>query len=419
MTIEFVPATREQVYSRTCVHGPGGSGKTYTGLAVMTALCGVGKFAVIDTERGRSRKYVGVNGWQFAILEPHSFDPSSLTEALGVAAGAGYLGVMIDSGSAYWNGQDGMMEQVDRRGAASGRGDKFGAGWKEMAPIERRMWDAVMTYPGHVWMTLRVASHYVVEDVQRGNRTVATPRKVGLKPVQREGFDYEFDLVGAFDQDNSMLITKSDLYSIPPGTYIPKPGVEFAQTVADFCAEGVMATGPMAYRSQALAPGATRDDLLGLLATVSTAGLINAPVTDELGHPTVLGDLIKDRGRSLGQERPTVHGSPPAAPRATEHLPAPDVAVETKITDGQFRELLVLFERLNVSDRRDRMVLSSELLNRAVENARSLTKDQATDLIKELTVLANSEDDDGPLLAADIIAHPQLPANQNDVTSAA
>lgn len=411
---EFVPATREQVHSRICAHGPGGSGKTYTGLTVLHHLCGGQRFAVIDTERGRSKKYVGVNGWQFDIVEPHTFDPATLTEILGVAAGRGYPGIMIDSGSLYWNGQDGMMEQVDKRGAATGRNDKFGGGWKEMAPIERRMWDAVLTYPGHVWMTLRTASQYVIEEKERGGRTVATPRKVGLKPVQREGFEYEFDLVCAMDQENGLLVTKSDLLVVPQGTYIAKPTVEFAATIGEFCSEGVLAAGPMAYRVQALDPAASRADLLSLLAVVSRAGLINAPVTDEFEQPTVLGDLIKARGRALDTP-PAVARAVAAAVATPREADPPAAAVTvapagavTAVPPGSWARLNELLDQVPVKlvSPTDKATLIGELANRHLTRAGELTSDELTDVITILeTMLA--ADDKSDVLFAQMMSEPK------------
>lgn len=297
--IQFVPATREQVFSRTCLTGPGGSGKTYTALMLMHELTNGGKYAVVDTERGRSKKYVGVNGWQFGILEPHSFNPETLIDILAAAADQGFEAITVDSGSLYWNGAEGMTEQVDKRTKAAGRRDSFSSGWSEMAPIERRMWDAVMTFPGHVVMTLRVKSDYVVEEVQRGNRTVATPRKVGLKPVQRDGFEYEFDLVIALDQENTATVVKTDLVVIPNGTVVEKPGPEFARLIGDFCSEGVAVEGPLQYREQSFAADATVESLKGLFDKVNAAGFANTPVLDDMNVTIALGDLIRKRAAAI------------------------------------------------------------------------------------------------------------------------
>lgn len=292
MTITFTPATRSAVKARIALAGPSGSGKTYTALTLATRLAE--RVAFIDTERGSASKYAGEQGWAFDTLAPTAFSPKSLIEALGVAAGAGYGCLVVDSLSHYWSGVEGMLEQVDKAAKRSGGGNSF-AGWKEARPDERRMIDALVSYPGHVIVTLRVKTEYVVETDDRGKKV---PRKVGLKPEQRDGIEYEFDVIGDLDLDNTLVVSKSRIPMLH-GAVIAKPGPEFAETIRDWLADGEETAGPLAYRATALDPGVTFDELAVLMNTVRGNGLTGAPVTDADGTPTVLGDLILARGKAL------------------------------------------------------------------------------------------------------------------------
>jgi len=289
VTIKFAPATRAAAKARIALAGPSGSGKTYTGLTLACRLAE--RVAVIDTERGSASKYVGLNNWAFDTLAPSSFSPQSLTEALAIAGGEGYGCVLVDSLSHYWMGVDGMLEQVDRR--AKG-GNNF-SGWKEARPDERRMIDALVSYPGHVIVTLRVKTEYVIEQNDRGK---SVPRKVGLRPEQREGIEYEFDVIGDLDLDNNLTVSKTRIPDLH-GQVILRPGPEIAETIRDWLADGEEVVGPLAYRAQALDPDSTVEQLRALHAAVTAAGLFNAPVTDQDGNPTVLGDLVGNRGRAL------------------------------------------------------------------------------------------------------------------------
>lgn len=286
----FTPATRASSKARIALAGPSGSGKTYTALAIAHELGD--RIALVDTERGRAALYSGLNGWKFDTLNPASFAPNSLTEALGVASGEQYPVFVVDTLSHYWMGVDGMLEQADRR--AKG-GNSF-SGWKEVRPEERRMLDALASYPGHVIVTLRVKTEYVIEENERGKKV---PRKVGMKPEQREGIEYEFDVVADLDLDNTLTVSKTRVPMLH-GAVIPKPGAEFAATIRDWLAEGEDVPGPLLYRSQALDPDATAADLKALWQTVRGAGLLNAPMVDEHGNPTVLGDLVVARGKAAG-----------------------------------------------------------------------------------------------------------------------
>lgn len=288
MTIEFAPATKKASKARIALCGPSGSGKTYTGLSLATALSD--RVAVIDTERGSASKYVGLNGWQFDTVTPDKFSPLSLVETLGVAAGAGYGVVLIDSLSHYWMGSDGMLEQVDKRGR---NGNNF-SGWKEVRPDERKMIDALLTYPGHVIVTMRSKTEYVIEENERGKKV---PRKVGMKPEQRDGIEYEFDVIGDLDLDNRLAITKTRISSLAGESFL-HPGVELAATISDWLADGVEVPSVAEYRQRA-ADAETREELLTVLKDVDASQLSNAPTVDDEGRPTVLRAFIVALGQAM------------------------------------------------------------------------------------------------------------------------
>jgi hypothetical protein len=288
MTHAFKPATREASFARIALSGPSGSGKTYTALALATALSD--KVGVIDTERGSASKYVGLNSWQFDTIQPDSFSPKSLVDILGLAAGGGYGAVVVDSLSHYWMGVDGMLEQADRHAV---RGNTF-AGWKEVRPDERRMIDALVSYPGHVIVTMRSKTEYVIEENDKGKKT---PRKVGMKPEQRDGIEYEFDVVGDLDHDNTLTVVKSRIHTLAKAV-IPMPGEEFAHQVRDWLSDGDKIPTVAEYRKQSLEMQ-TKEELKVLFDEVTGHRMGTAPTVDADGNPTVLGDLIMNQARKL------------------------------------------------------------------------------------------------------------------------
>ncbi|WP_041559954.1 ATP-binding protein [Nocardia farcinica] len=287
--MEFEEATKEAAKARIALTGPAGSGKTYT--ALMLAFELGENVAVIDTERGSASKYVGRNGWRFKTLKPTSFAPLSLVDHLAKAAGAGFDVVVVDSLSHYWEGTDGMLEQVDRRSGAS----KFTSGWKVVRPEERKMVDALLAYPGHVIVTLRAKQEYVLETNERGKQE---PKRVGMKPIQREGIEYEFDLVGDLDLSNTLTVSKSRIEGVDMGSTYPKPGADIAAKVAEFLADGQQIPTVGEYRERVLAVESA-EELRELWREVRAHQLDGAPMLDEHGHPTVLGDFISYRGTQL------------------------------------------------------------------------------------------------------------------------
>lgn len=292
--MDFEEATKDAAKARIALTGPAGAGKTYTALMLAFALGE--KVAVVDTERGSASKYVGRNGWRFQTLKPISFAPLSLVDHLGKAAGAGSDVLIIDSLSHYWEGTDGMLEQVDRRSGAS----KFTSGWKVVRPEERRMLDAILAYPGHIIVTLRSKQEYVLETNDRGKQE---PKRVGMKPIQRDGVEYEFDLVGDMDLSNTLTVSKSRIEGVEMGSTHPHPGVDLATKVAEFLADGAEVPAVSEFRQRAI-DVETVEELRELWAEVRSYLLDGAPMLDEAGRPTTLGDYINKRGTEIKVRNP-------------------------------------------------------------------------------------------------------------------
>jgi energy-coupling factor transporter ATP-binding protein EcfA2 len=281
----FTPATRTSTKARIALCGPSGSGKTWTALTLAHALGD--RIAVIDTERGSASKYAGVNGWAFQTVAPGSFAPDALTGLLAEAGGDGFDVLVLDSWSHYWMGVDGMLEQVDRRAR---NGNNF-SGWKEVRPDERRMIDALISYPGHVIATLRVKTEYVIEENDRGKKV---PRKIGLKPEQREGIEYEFDLVGDMDHDNNLTVSKSRIPALTRAV-IKEPDADLGKTIRAWLEDGETVPDARELREKVMSDEIQLADLIELAATSRKLGIDHAAVPDNEGKPLALIDLIRDR----------------------------------------------------------------------------------------------------------------------------
>lgn len=205
MTFQLRPASKVQLKARVALVGPSGSGKTYSALEAALALVDdIGKVAVIDTERGSAALYADEFGeFLHGVIDP-PFTPQRYLEALEACTAAGAEVVIIDSLSHAWSGQGGVLEIVDDAAARS-RGNTFAA-WREGTPEQNRLVDTVMRWPGHVIVTMRAKTEYVVEEDDRGKTQV---RKLGLAPEQRKGMEYEFDLVADVDHEHRLMVSKS------------------------------------------------------------------------------------------------------------------------------------------------------------------------------------------------------------------
>ena len=215
----FKKATKAQLKLRMALSGPAGSGKTFTALTLAKWLANGQPVAVIDTERGSASKYADL--FEFDVLELDSFHPKTYVDAINEAVAGGYAVVVIDSLSHAWSGKGGILEIVQRKG------NSFQA-WGEVKPIEAALIEAVTGARIHVIATMRSKTEYVVEKDERSGKSA--PRKVGLAPVQRDGMEYEFDVFGELDQENTLLIQKTRCPALT-GAVISKPGKPLAETL--------------------------------------------------------------------------------------------------------------------------------------------------------------------------------------------
>lgn len=233
MTHAFKKATKTQARLRLALIGPSGSGKTYSALAIATELGK--KVALIDTERGSASKYAG-DPFDFDTLDLESFEPANYVDAIQSAEEAGYDVLVIDSLSHAWVGKGGALEQVDNRATAN----KFAA-WREVTPMHNALVDAILGARLHVVATMRSKTEYALE--QDGGKTKVV--KLGLAPVQRDGMEYEFDVIGDIDQRHVLRVTKTRCAALDDAV-IPKPGAEIAKTLREWLSDGSESDTPKA-----------------------------------------------------------------------------------------------------------------------------------------------------------------------------
>lgn len=290
----FAAATREKAKARLAIMGVSGSGKTWTGLRLTHGLSR--HFAVIDTERGAASKYAGINGVTFDTLQLHNYHPQNLIGALAAAANAGYEAVLVDSLTHFWSGTEGTLEQVDRAAKQKFGGNTFG-GWKEGTPLQNAMVDALLSYPGHLVATMRAHTEWSLQTNANGKKE---PVRLGTRPEQRRGVEYEFDVVAQMDTENTFTVIKSRCPALHALALERPDGADIAKTLLGWLDEGAAGADPATYVDRATAKDITFEGLGELRQEVDARGLQATPLLDPAdGTATTLGDYIRARGLAL------------------------------------------------------------------------------------------------------------------------
>jgi hypothetical protein len=217
MTYSFQKATKENIKLRMALYGPPGCGKTYT--ALQLASCMGKRIGLIDTEHGSSRKYG--NLFNFEVLELSKFGPSQYYNAIESAEESGFDYLIIDSLSHAWYAELDVVGSDVRN-------------WAKVRPIERQLWDKIISSSCHIIATMRSKIEYEYGATEiSGKQKMTSVRKIGTAPIQKEGSEYELDICGLLDDQNTLMISKSRCPEISSGIY-PKPGKKFAEIVQNW-----------------------------------------------------------------------------------------------------------------------------------------------------------------------------------------
>ena len=250
-------ATKTQAKGRIGLVGPAGSGKTYTALRFGTVLAKGGKILVIDSEARSSEKYADI--FDFDILPLHPpFSPETYTAAIKFGIEQEYAVIIIDSLSHAWAGQGGALEMVDAK-KSKYQGNSYVA-WRDVTPMHNGLVETMLQAPCHIIANMRSKTEYVQEkDPVTGKTTV---RKVGMQPIQREGMDYEFDIVFDIDWDHRGVVTKTRMASIAD-LVVVKPGEEVAEKILAWL-EGGEAKPPVVEKAAHKELVRTQKDLLAI-----------------------------------------------------------------------------------------------------------------------------------------------------------
>jgi len=225
-------AVKTQSKLRMAIIGPAGSGKTYSALSIATPLAGDNRVALFDTEHGSASKYSDIFDFDTDnIIAP--FHPDKFCKAVQDAVAGNYGVVIIDSMSHAWNGEGGILDIVEAFAKRMKTPNSFAA-WKDATPIQNRLTEAILSANTHVIVTMRSKTEYVLGDDGRGKQV---PRKVGMAPIQRENWDYEFDIVLEMDSNNNAIVTKTRCPALT-GEVFSKPGKDIAAILSKWLSGG-------------------------------------------------------------------------------------------------------------------------------------------------------------------------------------
>ena len=204
MAFKIEKATRKKQKLRLLVEGLSGSGKTMSALILAKTLGK--KICVIDSEDNSASLYEDICDFDVINMQP-PYSPNNLIMAIEQVEKAGYDVIIVDSLSAYWSSQGGILDQQN---IEVNKGTNSFQAWGKLSPIQNKMLEKIQHCACHIICTARTKADYVMEEyVAKNGKVSQRPVKVGLKTEQKEGLDYNFTIVFRLDREHNATAVKT------------------------------------------------------------------------------------------------------------------------------------------------------------------------------------------------------------------
>lgn len=196
-------AEKRQVKLKLGIQGPSGSGKTEGALALATNLWPNAKILLIDTENESASLYADRYEFDTIPLDP-PFESVRYEACIDYAVENKYDVLILDSVTHQWDGEGGILrrkEELDRRPNSN----SF-TNWATFTPEHTHFIENIKQAPIHIIATMRSKQEYALQQNDKGK---SKPVKLGMSPIQRDGFDYEFTVVFDVQMDHRAIAIKN------------------------------------------------------------------------------------------------------------------------------------------------------------------------------------------------------------------
>lgn len=224
-------ATRQKSFMRLNLSAPSGAGKTMGALLMAYGLIDDWeKIAVIDTENGSASLYDHLGPFNVVDLEP-PFTPERYVEAIEACLKAGMECIILDSSSHEWSGPGGCVEINEKLAQAKYKGNTWAA-WMETTPRHDRFLQKVLQSKCHFITCTRSKMETVMGDDKK-------VKKVGMKDIQRDGWEYELTVSLTIDRDTHTATASKDRTEIFEGKDPFVISSETGRMIRLWCEKGV------------------------------------------------------------------------------------------------------------------------------------------------------------------------------------
>lgn len=214
-------AQRQNVKIKLGLQGGAGVGKSMSALLLAYGITNDwSKVAIIDTENHSSELYSHLGAYNVLNVEA-PFSPERYEQAINICLNAQMEVIIIDSISHEWD------YIVEEHGKLAGNSY---TNWSKFTPRHQQFINTILQANVHIICTIRTKQDYILQE-KNGKQI---PEKVGLKPIQRDGIDYEFTLVFDIDCKHNAIASKDRT-----GLFVGKSDIrlskDIGQQIVNWC----------------------------------------------------------------------------------------------------------------------------------------------------------------------------------------
>jgi len=196
MTSPFRKAVRKSIKLKLGLAGPSGSGKTYSALKLAKGFLGsLDKVVVIDTEQSVDL-YSDLGAYTVMDFKA-PFGPRRYCKAIDLCVTEGFELIIIDSVTKEWDGEGGCLDIHSKFGGSF-------RDWAKVTPLHDDFLQHIVHAPIHIITTARKKQDYAMVE-KNGKMGV---EKLGLKDIQRDGFEYELTAGLNLNMDHIAEVSK-------------------------------------------------------------------------------------------------------------------------------------------------------------------------------------------------------------------
>ena len=199
--MQLRPAQKSKSKLRIGFSGPSGSGKTYSALLLASGMAPWEKICVIDTENMSADLYSDLGAYNVITLDS-PYTPERYIQAIKDCEEGGMEVIIIDSVTHEWDGEGGALQINQKLADTKFRGNTWAA-WSETTPRHQKFIYAITMSKCHIITTARAKT----DTIQTDDKKI---KKVGLKEIQREGYEYELTANFTIDRDSHYAIASKD-----------------------------------------------------------------------------------------------------------------------------------------------------------------------------------------------------------------